>query len=129
MSAANAIQKTPDGFTYLDPAKFHELFAADLPREQAEFEAHSQILTAAEVFTTAVTNPAWKLKPSWALVADADKIISPDLERMYAARAHSHVVEVRGGRLHRYSVPLSISGSPAGWLRNVPLSGRRTGRA
>jgi pimeloyl-ACP methyl ester carboxylesterase len=47
-------------------------------------------------FTTPVTNPAGKVKPSWALVADADEIISPDLERMYAARAHSHVVEVKG---------------------------------
>ena len=78
------------------PAKFHELFAADLPRGQAAFAAHSQIPTAAKVFTAAVTDPAWKLKPSWALVADGDKIISPDLERMYAARAHSHVVEVKG---------------------------------
>jgi pimeloyl-ACP methyl ester carboxylesterase len=43
-----------------------------------------------------VTDPAWKVKPSWALVADADKIINPDLERFYAARAHSHVVEVNG---------------------------------
>jgi pimeloyl-ACP methyl ester carboxylesterase len=96
LSKAQAIQKTPDGFTYLDPARFYELFAADLPREQAEFEAHSQIPTAAGVFTTPVTNPAWKVKPSWALVADSDEIISPDLERMYAARAHSHVVEVKG---------------------------------
>jgi pimeloyl-ACP methyl ester carboxylesterase len=90
------MRKTPDGFTYLDPSKFPTLFAADLPREQAEFEAHSQVPTAAGVFTTAVTNPAWKVKPSWALVAGADEIISPDLERMYAARAHSHVVEVKG---------------------------------
>lgn len=54
------------------------------------------MLTAAKVFTTPVTNPAWKTKPSWALVATADKIINPDLERMYAARAHSHTVEVEG---------------------------------
>jgi len=48
------------------------------------------MLTAAGVFTTPVTDPAWKVKPSWALVAGADKIINPDLERFYAARAHSH---------------------------------------
>jgi pimeloyl-ACP methyl ester carboxylesterase len=92
----NAIGKTPDGYTYLDPAAFPKAFAADLPPEQAEFDAHSQMLTAAGVFTTSVTDPAWKVKPSWALVADADKIINPDLERFYAARAHSHVVEVKG---------------------------------
>jgi pimeloyl-ACP methyl ester carboxylesterase len=69
---------------------------ADLPPEQAAFEARSQMLTAAGVFTTPVTDPAWKVKPSWALVAGADEIINPDLERFYAARAHSHVVEVKG---------------------------------
>jgi hypothetical protein len=55
------------------------------------------MLTAAGVFTAPVTDPAWKVKPSWALVADADDIINPDLERFYAA--HSHVVEVKGARL------------------------------
>jgi pimeloyl-ACP methyl ester carboxylesterase len=93
---AAAPLKTSDGYLYLDPARFHEDFAADLPATQANFEAHSQIPTAAQVFTTAVTDPAWKVKPSWALVAGDDHIISPDLERMYAARAHSHTVEVQG---------------------------------
>jgi pimeloyl-ACP methyl ester carboxylesterase len=95
-SAAHAVRTTPDGFTFLDPALFPKLFAPDLPRAQAEFEAHSQILTSASVFTTAVTSPAWRVKPSWALVAGADQIINPNLERMYASRAHSHVVEVPG---------------------------------
>src|SRR6267378_8693264 len=95
-SKTKAIEKTPDGYTYLDPAAFPKAFAADLPPEQAEFAAHSQILTAAGVFTTPVTDAAWKVKPSWALVADADQIINPDLERFYAARAHSHVIEVKG---------------------------------
>jgi pimeloyl-ACP methyl ester carboxylesterase len=95
-AAAKAPEKTSDGFLFLDPNHFYEDFAADLPREQAEFEAHSQTFTAAKVFTTPVSNPAWKVKPSWALVAAADRIINPDLERMYAARAHSHKVEVQG---------------------------------
>ncbi|MDF5723191.1 MAG: alpha/beta hydrolase [Rhizonema sp. PD37] len=95
-SQTNAIKKTIDGFTYLDPNTFAKDFAADLPREIAEFEAHSQMLTAAKVFTTPVTNPTWKVKPSWTLVATADKIINPDLERFYAKRAHSHKVEVEG---------------------------------
>lgn len=88
--------KTPDGFLFLDPANFPSDFAADLPREQAEFMAHSQMPTAAKVFNTPITNPAWKLKPSWYLVAKADKTINPDLERMYAVRAHSHKVEIDG---------------------------------
>jgi pimeloyl-ACP methyl ester carboxylesterase len=95
-NAARPLVKTPDGFVFLDPANFPADFAADLPREQAEFMAHAQMLTAAKVFTTPITNPAWKLKPSWYLVAKDDKTINPDLERMYAERAHSHKVEVAG---------------------------------
>ena len=76
------IKTTADGFTFLNPADFYEDFAADLPREQAEFEARSQILTAAKVFTAPMTAAAWKTKPSWAIVAAADRIINPDLERM-----------------------------------------------
>src|SRR5882762_8970870 len=37
LSKSTAINKTPDGFTYLNPAQFHEYFAADLPAEQAAF--------------------------------------------------------------------------------------------
>jgi pimeloyl-ACP methyl ester carboxylesterase len=88
--------KSADGFLYLDPANFPADFAADLPRAQAEFIANAQMPTAAKVFATPITNPAWKLKPSWYMVAKADKTINPDLERMYADRAHSHKVEVEG---------------------------------
>jgi pimeloyl-ACP methyl ester carboxylesterase len=92
----SAIQKTADGSTYLDPARYQADFGADLPVEEAQFEAHAQMFTAAKVFTTPIHNPAWKLRPSWYMVAGADRIISPDLEHMYATRAHSHLVEVAG---------------------------------
>jgi pimeloyl-ACP methyl ester carboxylesterase len=96
LSKAHAIEKTADGFTYLDPQRFPSLFAADLPIQQATFEAQSQILTSANVFSAPISNPAWRHKPSWTLVAGSDEIISPNLERMYAKRAGSHVVEVPG---------------------------------
>jgi len=73
-----------------------EDFAADLPREQAVFESRSQILTAAKVFTTPMTQAAWKTKPSWAIVAESDRIINPDLEGWYYQRAHSHTIEIKG---------------------------------
>ncbi len=96
VSSANVITKSSDGFTFLEPAAFPTYFAADLPREQASFEARSQIETAQGVFSGVITTPAWKNKPSWMLVAGADKIISPDLERWYAQRAHSYTSEVEG---------------------------------
>jgi len=96
LSKSNAIKKTADGFTYLDPAQFHEYFAADLSAEQAALMARSQVLNATDNFKAIITTPAWRNKPSWMLVAAADRTINPDLERWYAARANSHKVEVSG---------------------------------
>jgi pimeloyl-ACP methyl ester carboxylesterase len=90
------IKKTPDDFTYLNPADFPKLFAPNLPREQAEFESRSQVLAAAEVFNTPLTVAAWTTKPSWGIVAENDQIINPDLERWYYKRAKSHTTEIRG---------------------------------
>jgi pimeloyl-ACP methyl ester carboxylesterase len=96
LSKSTAIKKTADGFTYLDPALFHEYFAADLPVEQAAFMARSQVLNFADNFKAVITVPAWRSKPSWMLVATKDRTINPDLERWYAKRANSHTVEVSG---------------------------------
>lgn len=93
-SAFKSLQKTSDGFDYIDPSKFYQDFAADLPKEQAEFEALSQMPAADTVFHTAITNPAWKVKPSWYMVAKSDRMINPDLERFYAKRANSRKVEI-----------------------------------
>jgi pimeloyl-ACP methyl ester carboxylesterase len=96
LSKSTAIKKTADGFDYLDPAQFHEYFAADLPAGQAAFASRSQVLINDHNFKAVLTQAAWKTKPSWMLVAAADRTINPDLERWYAARAKSHTVEVEG---------------------------------
>jgi pimeloyl-ACP methyl ester carboxylesterase len=94
LSKSTAIKKTADGFTFLDPAQFHEYFAADLPAEQASFMARSQVLNLADNFKAVITTAAWRSKPSWMLVAGKDRAINPELERWYAERAKSHKVEV-----------------------------------
>jgi pimeloyl-ACP methyl ester carboxylesterase len=96
LAKSTAIKKTPDGFTYIDPAQFHELFAADLPDDQAAFMARSQVFNFADNFSATITTAAWRTKPSWMLVAGNDRTINPELERWYAARAKSHKVEVAG---------------------------------
>jgi pimeloyl-ACP methyl ester carboxylesterase len=96
LSKSGAIKKTADGFTYLDPAQFHEYFAADLSAEQAAFMARSQVPNFADNFKAVISTAAWKTKPTWMLVAGADRTINPDLERWYATRANSHKVEVAG---------------------------------
>jgi pimeloyl-ACP methyl ester carboxylesterase len=90
------VVRTSDNYLYLNPADYPHDFAADLPRAQAEFEAHEQMPTSAAVFTSQIPDPAWKAKPSFYMVAKADHIINPDLERMYAKRAHAQTVEIAG---------------------------------
>jgi pimeloyl-ACP methyl ester carboxylesterase len=91
-----AVKKTPDDFTYLNPPDFPKLFAPDLPRERADFMGHSQVLAAANVFSTPLLAAAWKTKPSWGIVAGNDQIINPDLERWYYKRAGSRTIEIPG---------------------------------
>jgi pimeloyl-ACP methyl ester carboxylesterase len=96
LGKSGAIKNTTDGFTYLDFAQFHRYFAADLSAKQAAFMARSQVFNAAVNFKAVITTPAWREKPSWMVVAGADRTINPDLERWYAKRAQSHTVEVAG---------------------------------
>src|SRR5277367_2873184 len=96
LAKSGAIKKTLDGFTYIDPAQFHELFAADLPADKAAFMARSQVLNYADNFSATITTAAWRSKPSWMAVATKDRTINPDLERWYAKRANSHKVEIEG---------------------------------
>lgn len=96
LSKSTFVRKTPDNFNYLDLSAFPAYFAADLALPQAQFEAHSQMLTAIPNFAATITTPAWRSKPSWMIVAGADRVISPDLERWYAKRAGSHTTEIAG---------------------------------
>ena len=121
LSKSNAIKKTADGFTYLDPAQFHEYFAADLPAEQAALMAKSQVLNAADNFKAIITTPAWRNKPSWMLVATKDRTINPDLERWYAVRAKSHTIEVAGAS---HSVYLSRPKEVAAVIEDASLLAR-----
>ena len=96
LAKSGAIKKAPDGFTYIDPAQFHELFAADLPDDRAALMARSQVFNFADNFSATISAAAWRTKPSWMVVAGSDRTINPDLERWYAKRASSHIVEVAG---------------------------------
>ncbi len=95
--AYSSLIKGEDGFDYINIEKFPQDFAADVPLEKAEFMAVSQVPTADVCFRATIDNPAWKTKPVWYMVANADRIINPDLERFYAKRANAiKTVEVDG---------------------------------
>jgi pimeloyl-ACP methyl ester carboxylesterase len=93
--AGTGIKATPDGYLYIDPPSFHADFAADLPEAKSAFMAVSQVLFSTDSFSSPVTTPAWKSKPSWFMVATADRSINPDQERMMAKRAHATTIEVK----------------------------------
>ena len=103
--ATTGIKATDDGYFYIDPAAFHADFAADVPKTKAEFMALSQVLISADSFTHAVTTPAWKSKPTWYMVATADRSINPDQERMMAKRAHAKTIEVNSSHVPYISHP------------------------
>ncbi|RKF31495.1 alpha/beta hydrolase [Paraburkholderia fungorum] len=108
-AATKAIKATDDGHLYLDPSRFHADFAADVPAAETAFMASSQVMPAVESFTAPVTQPAWKSKPSWAVVATADRTVNPDLERWMAKRANSTTIEVNSSHVAYLSHPAEIA--------------------
>lgn len=98
-----------DGFLFLDRAKFPASFAADVDADAAAFMADSQVPWGVEALDGAVTEPAWKSKPSWYLVATEDRMIPPDAQRAMSKRAGSTVVEVRGSHSVYVSQPHSVA--------------------
>ena len=83
-----------DGFLFLDRDKFHASFAGDLPESEARFMADSQVPWGVDALGGQVTQPAWRTKPSWYLVATDDHMIPPPAQRAMAGRAGSTVAEV-----------------------------------
>jgi len=98
-----------DGYLSLDRAKFAASFAADVAKEKAEFMANSQVPWGVEALNGAVTEPAWKAKPSWYLIATEDKMIPPAAQNAMSKRAGSTVVEVKGSHAVYVSKPEAVA--------------------
>ncbi|MFC4015407.1 alpha/beta fold hydrolase [Nonomuraea purpurea] len=98
-----------DGFLFLDRDKFHGSFAADLPAQTAAFLADSQVPWGVDALSGAVTEPAWRHKPSWYLVATEDRMIPPSAQRTMAERAGATVVEVVGSHAVYVSQPAAVA--------------------
>jgi pimeloyl-ACP methyl ester carboxylesterase len=94
-----------DGFLFLDRAKFAESFAADLAADDAAFMADSQVPWGVEALEGAVSEPAWRSKPSWYLIATDDRMIPPAAQRAMSARAGATVVEAPGSHSIYVSQP------------------------
>ena len=85
-----------DGFLLLDREKFGASFAADMPADQADFMANSQVPWGVQALEGKVSEASWKSKPSWYLVATDDRMIPPPAQQFMSKRAGSTVVESKG---------------------------------
>ena len=98
-----------DGFLFLDREKFADSFAADVPAGEAAFMADSQVPWGVEALNGAVTEPAWRSKPSWYLVTTEDRMIPPPLQRTMAERAGATTTEVSGSHAIYVSQPGAVA--------------------
>ena len=98
-----------DGYLFLDKAKFPASFAADVEAERAAFMADSQVPWGVEALSGTISEPAWKTKPSWYLIATDDKMIPPPAQHFMAKRAGSTVVEVAGSHAIYVSKPNAVA--------------------
>jgi pimeloyl-ACP methyl ester carboxylesterase len=107
--ATKGIAPSADGYLFLDPKVFAADFAADIPKATAEFMAISQMPVALKAFTADIKSPAWKVKPSYAIVATQDRALNPDLERFMSKRAGSKVTELKSSHVAFLSHPREVA--------------------
>ncbi|WP_328677687.1 alpha/beta hydrolase [Streptomyces sp. NBC_01261] len=98
-----------DGFLFLDREKFAASFAGDLPVDDAQFLADSQVPWGVAALAGAVTEPAWQTKPSYYLVATDDRMIPPPAQRLMAERAGATVAETGGSHAVYVSKPDEVA--------------------
>ena len=98
-----------DGYLLLDKAKFPASFAGDVDKERAAFMADSQVPWGVDALSGKISEPAWRTKPSWYLVATDDKMIPPAAQRFMSKRAGSTVVEVAGSHAIYVSQPNAVA--------------------
>jgi pimeloyl-ACP methyl ester carboxylesterase len=108
-----------DGYLFLDKAKFPASFAADVDAEKAEFMADSQVPWGVEALSGTISQPAWKAKPSWYLVATDDRMIPPPAQRFMAERAGATIIEVSGSHAVYVSQPDTVAGLIARAAKDV----------
>jgi len=103
--ASKAFKSDSNGNWWIDQEHFAADFAADVPPAESHYMAISQVPISTDSFTHKVTSPAWKSKPTWYMVATADRSINPDQERMMAKRANAKTVEVNASHVAYMSHP------------------------
>jgi pimeloyl-ACP methyl ester carboxylesterase len=97
------------GFVYIDVARYHDVFAADLPTRQTRAMAAAQKPIFGAIFGQSVPTAAWRTIQSWYLVAQDDRAINPQLERFYAKRMNAKTSEIKSSHLPFISHPQKVA--------------------
>jgi pimeloyl-ACP methyl ester carboxylesterase len=113
-----------DGFLFLDRGKFAASFAADVNPDDAAFMADSQVPWGVDALAGAISEPAWKTKPAWYLVATDDRMIPPDAQRAMARRAGAQVSEVKASHSLYVSQPEAVASVIDKAAKEVPVGAR-----
>jgi pimeloyl-ACP methyl ester carboxylesterase len=108
-AAGTSIVPSKDGFLTILPDHFRADFAADLPTSVTDFMAASQIPLSVKAASTPNKTPAWRSKPSYAIVATQDRSINPDLERTMYARSKSITTELVASHAVYISQPRAVA--------------------
>ena len=103
--ASKAFKADKDGNWFIEQEHYAADFAADVPPTVSHYMAVSQVPISTDSFTSKITTPAWKSKPTWYMVATEDRSINPDQERMMAKRAKAKTVEVKSSHVAYMSHP------------------------
>lgn len=98
-----------DGFLSLDREKFPTSFAGDLDPDLARFMSDAMPGWGLAAANAPVSNPAWKSKPSYYLVARDDRMLSEPLQRRMAERAGMTIVESPGSHAVYVSQPAAVA--------------------
>jgi pimeloyl-ACP methyl ester carboxylesterase len=104
-----ALHPDAAGFLYIEPEKFREVFAQDVPSRLTNVLAVSQNPISFTVFSATGTAAAWKTIPSWYLLAKNDRTIKPELQQFMSARAGARVTEIRSSHLVPVSNPRAVA--------------------
>ncbi|MER6149318.1 alpha/beta fold hydrolase [Streptomyces hirsutus] len=106
---------------YIKAEKFHDQFAADVPRSVTDLMAATQRPVAASALMEKATRAAWKTLPTWTLITTEDRNIPPTAQRFMARRAHAHTVEVDASHAVSVSQPGAVT-------RLIELAAQATAR-
>src|SRR5436309_3563583 len=98
-----------DGFLFLDRAKFHDSFAGDVDADEAAFMADSQVPWGVDALGGAISEAAWRSKPSWYLVTTEDRMIPPQAQREMSERAGATVEETAASHSVYVSQPTTVA--------------------